>query len=102
MVELNAQDSRLQFIQPAVIGDFSMLIFDGSPVVAQPPQPCGQCLVRSQNGASIPASTQVLCREKTQAREPTETPRLPAPIFAADSLRHILDQRDSVCLCQID
>src|SRR5437868_11681808 len=89
--QLDAQDGRLQRIEPAVKADLAVQIFSCAAVYAQGAQTFGKRVVVCRQESGLAGRAQVLRRIETEATDAAHRTDPTATVFRADGLRGIFD-----------
>ncbi len=100
MLELDADDRRLDLVEPAVEPDLFVMITHLAAMVPQAQQMLCKIIIICDHHASVAVSAEVLAREKAEAAKITDSAGLFPMIFGAKGLRAILDDLEAVLFCE--
>ena len=100
VLQLDAQDDGLQFIQPAVVADHVVMITLAAAVVAQDAQFVGALFVVGRDQAAVTEAAQVLAGEKAERAEVAEAAGHALVDVRTERLRAVLDDDQVVGVAQ--
>ncbi len=92
--ELDAEERRLEIVEPARLPQLHVLVFPRRAVIAEAPHPLRHVLTSSQEHAAVPAGAQVLGGVEREAHRVSPRPHRPVSPRGAHRLGGVGDHRE--------